>query len=255
MRAEEEEGGAPGASPIAEAAGTIMMGRRQRRRWPPSSWLRSGRSAGVTAVAVAGAVLLLLLGLPLVLVGPFSASEAGISSGGGSSSPEEGQHFLTRARRGLQVNFASLFFWNLRQTAQELLMEQAAVLEIDPERVADAFATTDPLAMALGIDQDVRTFNAAWEGLWLRNSRTCLADDAERLREAIHSPLCAVVLLVPGRKYLLESQIQVNMTKALIGSPAERPIIDASDAERAFIVRRGVFFDVRHILFCKCSTD
>lgn len=104
---------------------------------------------------------------------------------------------------------------------------------------------------ALGVVGDVRAFNAAWDGLWLRRAGTCLADDTDRLQEAIQSPKCNVVLLVPGGRYELEQQINVTMSKTLIGSPAERSIIDASAAERAFFVSPGVMFDVRHLLFCK----
>lgn len=92
----------------------------------------------------------------------------------------------------------------------------------------------------------------AWEGFWLRNAQTCLADDEDRLRQAVASAGCQVVLLFPGRKYDLDTQMVVNMSKTIIGSPTERPIIDAADAERAFMVMPGVSFDVRHILFCKC---
>lgn len=113
------------------------------------------------------------------------------------------------------------------------------------------YTFSDQVVEALGIAGDVRTFNAAWDGLWLRRAGTCLADNAKRLREAIHSPQCNVVLLVPGRRYKLEQQMNVTTSKTLIGSPAERAIIDASDAERAFIVSPGVMFDVRHLLFCE----
>lgn len=205
-------------------------------------WLRA-RRARRSFIAAA----LVLMVLPLaVLVWP-----AALGGGGDGTSTSTSS---TSSRRGLQqvVNLANLFFWNLKQAGKELTKQEAAVVRIDPDRVDDAFETLEPVVEALGITGNIGAFNAAWDGFWLRKSRTCLADNVQRLEEAFRSPQCAIVLLVPGRIYHLERQILVNQSKTLVGSPAERAIVDASEAERAFLVRRGVFFDVRHILFCKC---
>lgn len=197
-------------------------------------------------------VIGVLLAVPcLVCVGllafPPNKHEA-TTAGGGSPTPGD------RSLQSLLI-WPNLFFWNLKQTTKALAKEGAAVVRINPDRVDALFDPLEPLTEALGITADVTVFNAAWEGFWMRSARTCLADNAARLEEAVESPDCDVVLLVAGFTYDLEEQIEVFTPTTIMGSPAERPIINAAEAERAFLVHTGASLDLRHLLFYEGDGD
>lgn len=189
----------------------------------------------------------ILLAFPcLVFVVVFYSHHINTSSSN-SSLPQRALNTLTA--------FPNLFFWNLKGTAKVVIEEEAAVVGIPPERVGDWFDSLDPLTDALDMTADVEGFNAAWEGFWLRNGRTCLADNAERLEEAVESSACDVVLLLPGHVYNLKKMINVWRPITLIGNPAERPIINAAKAERAFWAHSGASMDIRHIMFYEGEGD
>lgn len=152
------------------------------------------------------------------------------------------------------IAFPNLFFWNLKGTIKVGVEEEAAIVGISPGRVGEWFDALNPLTDALDMTADVEGFNAAWEGFWLRNGRTCLADSTKRLKEAVESA-CDVVLLLPGHIYHLKKMINVWRPITLIGNPAERPIINAAKAERAFWVHSKASMDIRHIMFYEGEGD
>jgi len=217
------------------------LGRSQAGR----STLRASGPSGASVVGI-------LLAFPcLVFVGVlFRHGQNGSSSSSSSFSPSLPQRALDSL-----TAFPNLFFWNLKGTAEVLIKEQAVIVGIPPARVGALFDTLDPVTDALGVTADVKGFNAAWEGFWLRNGRTCLAHDAKRLKEAVESPACDVVLLLPGHVYNLKKMINVRKPITLIGNPAERPIINAADAERAFWAHSGASMDIRHIMFYEGNGD
>jgi hypothetical protein len=205
----------------------------------------TSRASGRSIASVVG----ILLTLPcLVFVG------VRFRHGQNESRSSSLSHLPQRALDSLTA-FPNLFFYNLKGTAEVLIEEQAVIVGIPPERVGALFDTLDPLTDALGMTADVEGFNAAWEGFWLRNARTCLAHDAKRLTEAVESPVCDVVLLLPGYVYDLEKMINVRKPITLIGNPAERPIINAANAERACWVHSGASMDIRHIMFYEGDGD
>lgn len=77
----------------------------------------------------------------------------------------------------------------------------------------------------------------------------CTANDEEELREMAESTSsCFVVFLTPGTVYELHSEIIIGTSKTIVGVPISRPILNAEHGNRAFRVRPGVFFDVRHVV-------
>ena len=110
----------------------------RRGRWW-LAWGQQGQARRPAVVTVAAAVFLVLVGLPLaVLVWPPP-----LPSGPGASGLDASG---STASRSLQfVNLANLFFWNLKQTAREVVKEEAAVARIDPDRVDGAFAPLEPV--------------------------------------------------------------------------------------------------------------
>lgn len=114
-----------------------LVGRRGRW-W--LAWGQQGRTRWPAVATVAAAIFIVLVGLPLVVLvwppplpsGPGGAS--GLDASGSTAS------------RSLQfVNLANLFFWNLKQTAREVIKEEAAIAQIDPDRVDGAFAPLEPV--------------------------------------------------------------------------------------------------------------
>lgn len=156
--------------------------------------------------------------------------------------------------RDLQNLYPNLFFWNMWQQGEQVALQEGAIFGVDQESVEDVWHHLSPITDALGLTGPVDSFNAAWTGFWMQGAGSCLADDAERLAEAVAAPQCKIVLLVPGRTYDIEADMDVYDDTTIIGSPTLRPIIDGIEAERTFIVYNGARLELRHILFCKYHT-
>lgn len=140
-------------------------------RWWAWGQGESRRSATATVVAAAILVLLLLLGLPLaVLVWPPSASGPGAGGLDASSSSS----MTSSSGSGGDVNLANLFFWNLKQTAKEVIKEEAALVRVDPERVDEIFAPLEPVRQCVDVWVGLLVVVFAPTAIFLKRQQTKL---------------------------------------------------------------------------------
>lgn len=80
-------------------------------------------------------------------------------------------------------------------------------------------------------------------------SSTCLAGSTKELRVAVADDTCLSILLTNSSRgaYELSAEIVISRGVAITGSPLVLPVINATNAERAFNVSSGGYLELRHV--------